>query len=145
MSSLAKTLALAIAVSLVGCAATVGRPQGDEPKLASAATPTQRVVFLITANPKMQSSADWQTFRAEWRTAFENAAAAAGLTPQYVENEPAGSPAGTALVRITVNDYRYLTAGARYGFGAMAGNAFIASLAKQPFEERAASNLKCNI
>ena len=33
---------------------------------------------------------------------------------------------GTLLV-VNINDYRYLTPGARYGFGVMTGNAFIDS------------------
>jgi len=74
---------------------------------------------------RKQGSAHWQTFRAEWRTAFDTAATSAGLGFSCFETEPSSQPAGTTLVRISVNDHRYLTSGARYGFGVMTGNAFI--------------------
>ncbi|WP_439518817.1 hypothetical protein [Hydrogenophaga sp.] len=125
------TLALVGALVLSGCAATVSKPtasagaQASGPSIASPSVPTTRVVLLIQGAPAIQASKDWNTFRAEWRTAFEASAASAGLAFAYYEAEPPAQPRGTTLVRISVKDYRYLTSGARYGFGIMTGNAFI--------------------
>ena len=59
------------------------------------------------------------------RTAFANAATGAALPFTYYESEAIDAASGTVLVKMTVNDYRYLTPGARFGFGIMTGNAFI--------------------
>lgn len=125
MIALVRSMMLAAAVALSGCAATVTKP-ADAP--AAALQPTAKpaaVALLITGNPTIQASADWHTFRAEWRTAFNAAAAAAAMPATYLESEPAEQPPGTVLIRVTVNEYRYLTPGARFGLGIMTGNAFV--------------------
>ncbi len=130
------TLALAGALILSGCAASVSKPTASPDAQASGSTmaapsvPTTRVAVLIQGAPNIQASKDWHTFRAEWRTAFEASAASAGLAFAYFEDEPPTQPAGTTLVRINVKDYRYLTSGARYGFGILTGNAFIEASAE---------------
>lgn len=126
MTRLFTLLVLPAALALGGCAATVSNtPSADAPALRAPAVPVNKVALVITGQPAARGSAEWQTFRAEWRTAFDTAARAAGLGFAYFDTEPASQPAGTTLVRISVNDYRYLTSGARYGFGVMTGNAFI--------------------
>ena len=119
-----KALSIIVAVALSSCAATVTKPTGEARPLAGSVTPTG-VALLITGSPTIQVSADWNTFRAEWRTAFASAATAAGLPFTYLEAEGGDQPPGVVLARVTVNDYRYLTSGARYGFGVMTGNAYI--------------------
>jgi len=119
-----RVIALAFALVVSGCAATVGRPTTEQRPLASSGPP-KTVALLITGSPAIQASADWHTFRAEWRTAFASAASAAGLQFAYLEVESGEQPPGTVLARVSVSDYRYLTSGARYGFGVMTGNAYI--------------------
>lgn len=126
MSALFRSLLACLALMLAGCAATVQRPAGaDSSPLATASTKPTAVTLLITGNPEMQKSPDWQAFRGEWRGAFAAAALAAGITPGYAETEPAAQPAGTVLVRVHVNDYRYLSSGARIGLGILTGNAYV--------------------
>jgi len=125
MITLIRTALLAASLALAGCAATVTRPT-DAP--SAALQPSARpasVALLITGTPTVQASADWQTFRAEWRTAFTAAAAAAAMPATYLESEATDHAPGTVLIRVTVNEYRYLTPGARFGFGIMTGNAFV--------------------
>jgi hypothetical protein len=125
MTKLSRLLLVTLAVVLSGCAATVTKPASSQAQvLASSVSPT-KVAVVITGSPAIQASADWNTFCAEWRTAFTSAASSAGLSFAYFESEPADQPVGTTLVKIAVNDYRYLTPGARFGFGIMTGNAFI--------------------
>jgi len=125
MMKLARLLIVILTVVLSGCAATVTRPASSEVKVLAPSVPSTKVVAVITGSPAIQASADWNTFCAEWRTAFSSAASSAGLSFAYLEAEPADQPVGTTLVKIVVNDYRYLTPGARFGFGVMTGNAFI--------------------
>lgn len=112
-----------VALLLGACAATVSKPAGQAPVQIS--RPATSVNLLITGAPAIRGSSDWQTFRAEWRTAFAAAASIRGINSAYSEAELPDYPPGTVLVKVVVNDYRYLTSGARYGFGIMTGNAFI--------------------
>lgn len=114
---------LLLVLLLAACAATVTKPSGQAQ--IQPATSVRTLVLLITGNSAVQSSANWHTFRAEWRTAFEAAAGARGLSTSYIEAEPSDLPSGTVLVRIAINRYRYLSPGVRFGFGVMTGNAFI--------------------
>lgn len=124
MYAIFNRLVLVAVIALTGCAANVTRPTGHQQGLQLQAKPAA-VALLITGKPSIQASQDWNTFRAEWRTAFASAAAGAGLPFAYHETEAIEASAGTVLVKMNVNDYRYLTSGARYGFGIMTGNAFI--------------------
>jgi hypothetical protein len=119
-----RALALAFAIAVSGCAATVGRPTTEQRPLTHSGPP-KMAALLITGSPATQASADWHTFRAEWRTAFASAASAGGLQFVYLDSDSSEQPPGTVLVRVSVSDYRYLTSGARYGFGVMTGNAYI--------------------
>jgi hypothetical protein len=54
----------------------------------------------------------------------------AGASFSAQEGEPHASGQPGTLVAIYVNDYRYISPGARYGFGIMTGNAFVDAKAK---------------
>lgn len=119
-------LTVAAVLAISGCAATVNTtPSAQTPALRAPAVPTTKLAVFITGPAQIRAATDWQVFRSEWRTAFDSAATAAGLSFAYFDAEPPNQPAGTTLVKISVNDYRYLSSGARYGFGAMTGNAFV--------------------
>ena len=109
MLRLAKLFVVVFAVALSGCAATVNRASSGQASVMAPSVPATSVALVITGNTTIKASTDWNTFCAEWRTAFNSAAAAAGLKFSYFEVEPTEQPAGTTLVKISVNDYRYLT------------------------------------
>jgi hypothetical protein len=120
---------VAVAFALGGCAATVQRPSGAaaaDSALKASPAASKRVVLLIKSNPSMQRGDDWNRFTAEWRTAVTTAASDAGKKFTYLDEEPT-SPAAEpgALIVLTINDYRYVSPGARFGLGIMTGNAFI--------------------
>ncbi len=125
-----RTAALAVLTItlLSGCAATVNKSSSpDAPPLRVAAESSKAVAMNITGSKAATASNDWEQFKGEWRAAMKAATAAAGI--QYSEQDgnprPTGQP-GT-LVVVQVNDYRYLSPGARYGFGVMTGNAYVDS------------------
>ena len=124
MHAVVTRLVLLVIIALSGCAANVTRPTGTQEEIHVQGKPAA-VALVITGNSTIQASQDWHTFRAEWRTAFASVAAGAGLPFSYHETDTFDATAGTMLVKLNVNDYRYLTPGARYGFGIMTGNAFI--------------------
>lgn len=111
---------------LTGCAATVQRPAGDNAAtLQVPAAASKRVALLVKPAPSLPKSTDWELFRTEWRTAVSTAASGAGKQFDYFEAQPAATATPGTLVVVTVKDYRYLSPGARYGFGVMTGNAYI--------------------
>lgn len=116
---------LMIAALLGGCAATVQKSAGTAP-LAISAEAAQRVLLHMTGSAEVLQSKDWEAFKGEWRGALRGEAAAVGIAfdAQDALPKPGGKDPGTLLV-VHVNDYRYLTPGARYGLGILTGNAYI--------------------
>ena len=81
----------------------------------------------ITGSKVATASKDWEQLKGEWRAAMKAAATAGGI--KYSEQDNATRPPAEpgTLVTVHVNDYRYISAGARFGFGVMTGNAFMNS------------------
>jgi hypothetical protein len=127
VKSSVKLLALLIFVSLTGCAATVNRSTTNEIKLTAPSAPIKKIALLVTGNATCEASSDWQAFQAEWRTAMEAAVSSTGLPFEYLDSKVPEQAKETILVQVKVNDYRYLTSGARYGFGVLVGNAYMDS------------------
>lgn len=93
--------------------------------LPIAAAAAKRIVLVVKGSKVSSDSKDWELLRAEWRRAIAGAASNAGMTFSYQESAPQPSAEVATLVTVNVNDYRYVSPGARYGFGVMTGNAFI--------------------
>lgn len=118
-------VAILAGVLLAGCAATVKRPSTQQAPLGIPASAASEIRLFVKSDQGHDSSEDWETFRAEWRTAVAGAAAKAGRRFVYLDTMPETFEGEGILVVVNINDYRYLTAGARYGFGVMTGNAYI--------------------
>lgn len=128
---LARSGSLLIALLLSACAATVQQSAPAEGAGVGAgidapAAATRRIVFQVEGSPSATGSNDWQTLRAASRSAMAETAAGAGIAFDWQDKAGEPAVAGHAtLVVAHVNDYRYLSAGARYGLGAFTGNAFV--------------------
>lgn len=111
---------------LTGCAASVQRSAADIP-LKTTSDSTKQITVNVTGPKEITDSRDWELLKDEWRAALKSAAALIGAkySSQEGKPQPTGEP-GT-LVVVNVNDYRYLSPGARYGFGVMTGNAYVDS------------------
>ena len=121
----------AMVLGLAGCAANVVRT-GDAPGAAPGATRVAvpagskaRLVMNVGGAPQATASRDWETFRAEWRTAFKAEAEAAGIAFVWQDGPPKPLPQAGTLLVVHVDDYRYLSPGARLGLGVMTGNAYV--------------------
>lgn len=125
MRKVVNAFALLACMLMVGCAATVKRPTAPGESLAIPTSATSTVYLLVTSEGKHEASKDWELFRAEWRTAMAEIAGAAGRRFVHLDARPESFDGHGTLVVVDVNDYRYLSAGARYGFGVMTGNAYI--------------------
>lgn len=75
-----KFFLVAMALLMTGCAATVQRQGGAEPRLALTAAETKRIVLVVQGSKSAAESKDWETLRAQWRSAMSEATAAAGLS-----------------------------------------------------------------
>ena len=94
-------------------------------KLTISAPATKRIVMVVQGSKSATESKDWETLRAQWRSAMSEAAAAAGLSLVNQESvTPLPADAAT-LVVVTVQGFRYVSQGARIAVGVMTGNAFI--------------------
>ena len=121
----------AMVLGLAGCAANVvrtGDAPGAAPGAARVAVPEgskARLVLNVGGAPQAVASRDWETFRAEWRTAFKAEADAAGIAFVWQDGPPKPLAQAGTLLAVHVDDYRYLSPGARYGLGVMTGNAYV--------------------
>lgn len=118
------TLAVMLTALLGGCAATVKKDNDAKP-VKVGANATKAIVLTMTGEKDATQSKDWEPFKGIWREALQEEATAIGatFTAQDGEAKPTGAP-GT-LLAVNVVDFRYISAGARYGFGVMTGNAFV--------------------
>lgn len=122
---LAAVLVLVVSTLVAGCAATVTRdaPATGTTLVSPAAANT--VVLEIAGAGNVGASEDWSAFLEEWQTSMSAAATSKGMN--FTLAKPgAAAPAGPAvLVKMKVNDYRYVTQAKRYAIGVLAGNAFM--------------------
>jgi hypothetical protein len=117
-----------------GCASNAGRdtasnpvssPVSVEAPVAIPAASAKHLVLNMTGSPAVTSAKDWPKFQKEWRDNFAEYAKTAGVTFEVQDGEaaPIGQP-GT-LLKVYVNDYRFVGIGSRIMFGVMTGNAYI--------------------
>jgi hypothetical protein len=84
-----------------------------------------RLVLNVAGAPQIVRSPDWETFRAEWRTAFQAEAEANSVAFVWQDGPLKPLDQAGTLLAVQVLDYRYLSPGARYGLGVMTGNAYV--------------------
>ena len=111
---------------LTGCAATVQKGSTAAP-VKTAPGAARQITMNVVGPQKITESKDWESFKGEWRSAMKNAAETIGAQFSMQEGKPRPTGEIGTLLVVNINDYRYLTPGARYGLGVMTGNAFIDS------------------
>ena len=108
----AAVMVIAVA-ALAGCAANVQRGSVSEAPIQIAAAASKNVVLNMTGSSVATGSEDWEPFKGEWRSAMAAAAASRGATFAAQEGAPRAAGEPGTLVVVDVNDYRYLSPGAR--------------------------------
>jgi hypothetical protein len=117
---------IAAAASLAGCAATVHKnPTAGATQARVPAASNNNILLNISGEPRCTNANDWAGFRGAWRDAIA-AEASAQAIPFAMQDGPV-QPTGAngTLVAVHINDYHWVSNGARYGFGIMTGNAYI--------------------
>ena len=108
---------------LAGCAANVSRQASDATRIVPSAPASKRIVLALTGTSA--SGPDWEAFREEWQTSMTTAAQAAGASFKLAgPDEPMQTDPST-LVKMHVNDYRYVSQAKRYAVGVFSGNAYM--------------------
>lgn len=111
---------------LTGCAATVSQTSTSSAPLSAAPQASgATLVAVVRGGPAMQASSDWSSFLAEWQEALAASAETAKMPFVFVKDEAAIPSRASVLVRLTVNDFRYVSTTKRYMLGVMAGNAYM--------------------
>lgn len=120
-----RTLVL-IASSILfwGCAATVHKDESANASLAKASDAAKsRIVMSLTRVNTEQPVEDWTAFREEWQTSMTAAAQQAGATFTLLDEKTTASKDSGVLLRVKVNDFRYVSQAKRYAVGVLTGNA----------------------
>jgi hypothetical protein len=120
-----RTLIAICALILTGCAATVERTSQSESQLTVSKAAARNVVLVVQGSDVATKSGDWESLREEWRSAMKDAADESGIAFSYHDATTETRQESGTLVVIHVNDYRYVSQGARFMVGVMTGNAFI--------------------
>lgn len=118
---------LVSAFTLASCAASVEHPGSVPSTIMIPAESSRTIALSVTGSDTAVHSADWEPFKGEWRAAMASAVVAKGAKFVAQEGLPQAMEEPGTWVVVDINDYRYLTPGARFGFGVMTGNAFIDS------------------
>lgn len=116
----------AVGFALTACAASVTKSAREAPVRVGPDS-AKAIVLTLTGSKIATESKDWEQFKDEWRGAMKSEAAGVGASFAQQEGDPKPTGEAGTLVVVDVADYRYLSPGARYGFGVMTGNAFIKS------------------
>lgn len=119
--------AVLAAILLSGCAATVHKVAQDDAPLRIPTESTKNIILNVTGSEVAADSDDWEQLKGEWRAAMKAATRAVGATFGVQEGDPKPASDSGTLVVVHVKDYRYISPGARYGFGVFTGNAYVDS------------------
>ncbi|AZP11657.1 DUF4410 domain-containing protein [Undibacterium parvum] len=120
-----KMAVIALSLVLTGCAATVNKPGSSTAAMQLPAGSSKKIVMTVKASPAVTATADWKIFQEQWRAGMAAATASKGLNFSFHDAESAPASEAGALIGVKINDYRYVSAGARIGLGVMTGNAFL--------------------
>ena len=112
---------------LTGCAAIVTQSSPVTQPLNVSAGSEQYIVLNVTGSKVATESKDWAGFKSIWHDAMKAEVAAIGPRLTIQEGDMKISEEPGTLVVVYINDYRWVSAGARFAFGIMTGNAFVDS------------------
>lgn len=126
-TGLSAVLVTAFLVS--GCAARMTAPEVQTPiKVGDGAA--SALVLNLSGSETATTADDWEMMKGVWRDAFGQAANEASVPFSFQEGDAKATGQPGTLLSVYIDDYRYISTGARFGFGVMTGNAFIESKAR---------------
>lgn len=125
----APAVALTIAALLTGCAATVSRDTSTAGSVATTTTvspsATKSFILEISGVGNIGTGEDWTAFLEEWQTAMTSAATNKGARFTMAKSSEAPPNGPAVLLKMKVNDFKFVSQAKRYAVGIFAGNAFM--------------------
>ena len=80
---------------------------------------------VVTGSAAAQSNSDWSSFLQEWESSLTDSAVTAKTSLVFAKDETAIPANASVLIRLTVNDFKYVSTTKRFMLGILAGNAFM--------------------
>ncbi len=120
-----------IAMVLVGCAASVKQSNVNEARPVTQAVHTPAgtsrggIAVVLSGPDTIMKSSDWPSLTNDWRELLPDSASETKVNATFITSESGLSENQTMLVRIKVNDFRYISTAKRFMLGVMAGNAYM--------------------
>ena len=125
-------LAGALVLALAGCASNGARDSSQSPHPVLSQAPVaipeasaKHLVLNMTGSDFVTNAKDWPKFQKEWRDNFAEYAKIDGITFETQDGEGKATGQAGTLLKVYVNDYRFVGIGSRIMFGVMTGNAYI--------------------
>ncbi|MBW7926278.1 MAG: DUF4410 domain-containing protein [Burkholderiaceae bacterium] len=120
-----QVLLVAASLLVAGCAATVQRDTAQPQTLSMSAAAPRTLLAQLEGAGQVGKSSDWSRFVQRWQESLSAAAAEKELAFNLLEHDAPLPGASAVLARIRVNDFRYVSNGARQVFGILTGNAHL--------------------
>jgi hypothetical protein len=117
--------ALALGLALAGCAASVTKSTPSGAPINVGQGSSKSIILNVKGSEVATTSKDWERFKAVWISSMQDEATAIGATFAAQDGTPKSTGQVGTLVVVDIDDFRYLSTGARIAFGMMTGNAFI--------------------
>lgn len=123
-----------VVLGVSGCASTGGNKSTEgksssvvliQPPVGIPEASSKHLVLNMTGSSVVTAAKDWSKFQEEWRANFAEYAKADGVTFEVQTGEPHATGEPGTLLKVYVNDYRFVGIGSRIMFGVMTGNAYI--------------------
>jgi len=125
-----RILIIVISVYLSACAASLVKndassQNASEPTIAISPVDAKKINLEIGGSEAMTTSADWQAFVDEWKTSMTAETSAAGIAFTLINGGKPAPSEHSMFIKVTVNDFRYMSQVKRYMLGILAGNAYM--------------------
>lgn len=112
------------ALALTGCAAHVSSDRDQKPITVAPGAKTS-IVVNMDGSQLAKGSSSWSSLTSAFQDGCGKEASATGVPIKFSNGTPHVTGQDGTLVSLYVNDFRYISKGARVGLGIMTGNAFI--------------------
>jgi len=120
------SLAAVLVISLLsGCAATVARTDSPTTTIAASPAATKSILLEVSPSDKVTTDDNWEAFLEEWQTSMTAAASNKGASFTLLKAGERPKQDAAVLVKMKVNDFKYVSQAKRYGMGIFSGNAFM--------------------
>ena len=118
-------LLIASAALISGCAATISRDSQQSAAVAVNKAASKNLYLEVSAPTGTYSLDDWNALLEEWSTSMGAMTTEKGINFKMVKTADLDSSTNGVLIKMKVNDFRYVSQVKRYAVGIFSGNAYL--------------------